>query len=221
MGPVVTNNIYPDLSNSAFDVKYARRLLALDDILIPNKILGRKFDDPDEVVETPSSGNCGQALTLIARFRVGAVGAPMIDGDTVYTNAVLASSACMVMVNGRAIHQLEDEPGERYCSKAFADDFITFSTGVTDKEVIEIYKASVLIRFRVGAVGSPMVDGATTYTNALLANCNFMLQANGRTIHQLEDEPGERYCSKALASDTITINGGVTSGEVIEIYLTV
>lgn len=78
-------------------------------------------------------------------------------------------------------------------------------------------------RFRVGAPGAPMVNSDTTYTNAALQNQNFILFADGIVVHQLTDNPAQRYCTKPFASDTITINGGVYGppdgpGEVIEIY---
>lgn len=73
-------------------------------------------------------------------------------------------------------------------------------------------------RFRVGAVGAPMVEGDTTYSNGLLGDSSFLILADGKAIHQVTDIPGERYSSKPFAGIVITINGWVTDGEVIEIY---
>lgn len=73
-------------------------------------------------------------------------------------------------------------------------------------------------RFRVGSSGAPMNEGSTTYTNSELAGSLFLILADGKAIHQNNEIPGERYASKPFESDTITINGGVSHGEVIEIY---
>lgn len=73
--------------------------------------------------------------------------------------------------------------------------------------------------FRVGEPGAPMVEGDDTYTNALLANSNFLLFADNAFVHQNTTAPDEeRYCSKTFSGTTITINGGVYTNEVISIY---
>ncbi len=76
----------------------------------------------------------------------------------------------------------------------------------------------LVIRFRVGAVGSPMNEGDTVYTNPLLANGNFIILSGGKAIHQMSDKVEDRYASKAYAGTTISIHGGVYHDEVIEIY---
>lgn len=75
-------------------------------------------------------------------------------------------------------------------------------------------------RFRVGAPGAPMVEGDNTYTNASLANTNYILFADGIAIHQVVDSEStdQRYSTKPYGDTSIYINGGVTNGEVIEIY---
>lgn len=84
--------------------------------------------------------NVFSALTLLARFRVGAAGAPMEDGDTIYQNDLLINSQFIWLADGKAIHQLSDDPDQRYASKTFFSDTITVHGGVTDGEVMEIYK---------------------------------------------------------------------------------
>lgn len=75
-----------------------------------------------------------------------------------------------------------------------------------------------VVRFRVGAPGSPMGEGDNIYTNPLLANGNFIIFSGGKAIHQMSDHSDERYAVKPYASSTIFINGGVYNEEVIEIY---
>lgn len=76
----------------------------------------------------------------------------------------------------------------------------------------------LVARFRVGAVGAPMVNGDTVYTNAALANTNYILFADGIAVHQVTDTDTQRYSTKTYISTSITINGGVYTDEVIEIY---
>lgn len=86
------------------------------------------------------------AYYLVARFRVGASGAPMVNGDTTFTDAALINQNFICFADGIALHQVTDVPGQRYCTKPFSSDTITFNGGVfgppdTDPgEVIEIYK---------------------------------------------------------------------------------
>lgn len=83
----------------------------------------------------------------------------------------------------------------------------------------EVFTALTLVdRFRVGVAGAPMDDGDTDYTNPLLANAQFIMLADGKAIHQMTDDPFQRYATKTSGSDTIHVNGGVTFYEVIEIY---
>lgn len=83
---------------------------------------------------------------LVDRFRVGAPGAPMVNGGTTYTNSALINQNFILFADGIAIHQVTDTDTQRYCTKPFASDTITFNGGVygppdTDPgEVIEIYK---------------------------------------------------------------------------------
>ncbi len=91
-------------------------------------------------------------------------------------------------------------------------------TIILDNQNIIFNKILFVFRFRVGAPGAPMDDGDTVFQHADLANANFIWLADGKAIHQMTDDPGQRYATKTFASDTITINGGVTDGEVMEIY---
>lgn len=86
------------------------------------------------------------SLTFVARFRVRAEGStitsefPMNDGDTVYSNPLLANGNFIILSNGKAIHQLADSLSERYATKAFSSNTILITGGVSEDEVIEIYK---------------------------------------------------------------------------------
>lgn len=86
------------------------------------------------------------SLLLIMRFRVGAPGAPMVDGNTTLVNAGFANKNLLVIASGSAL-AVDDESGsidftgsiERHYHKLFNSNTITFIGGVTDKEIIEIY----------------------------------------------------------------------------------
>lgn len=84
---------------------------------------------------------------LVDRFRVGAVDAPMDNGDTTYTNAALIDHNFLLFADGIYLIQVTDNPGQRYVTKAYNSDTITFNGGVagppdTDPgEVIEIWRA--------------------------------------------------------------------------------
>lgn len=79
--------------------------------------------------------------------------------------------------------------------------------------------------FVVGAVGAPMVDSQTTYTNALLANKKLLLLADGLPL-PVDDGSGlinwsgslVRHAEKTLASATTTIPGGAVQNETLEFY---
>lgn len=95
-----------------------------------------------------------------------------------------------------------------------------YNGGPVITDITQIYtQITLLDRFRVGAVDAPMDDLDTIYENDLLIGRNFIMLADGIAIHQLPDNPGQRYCSKPFNSNTITVNGGVSQDEVIEIYL--
>ncbi len=80
------------------------------------------------------------SLTFIARFRVGAAGSPMNEGDTIYTNPLLANGNFIIFSGGKAIHQMSDSSDDRYASKPYSGSTIFIHGGVYDNEVIEIYK---------------------------------------------------------------------------------
>jgi hypothetical protein len=85
-------------------------------------------------------------LRLIRRFRVGAAGAPMNEGDLSYTDAGFANKKLLVIASGLAL-PVDDESGmidftgsiERHIHKTLASDTIDFIGGVIDQEIIEIY----------------------------------------------------------------------------------
>ncbi len=86
------------------------------------------------------------SLQIIMRFRVGAAGAPMVDAQTLLSNAGFANKNLLVIASGLAL-VVDDLSGaidftgsvERHYEKTFAGSQITFVGGVTDKEIIEIY----------------------------------------------------------------------------------
>lgn len=101
-------------------------------------------------------GNVVQAvgcLTKIVSFKVGQAGSPMADGDTVYTNALLAGKKVFVIVGGLGV-PIEDGSGVidwadpvtgaiiRHIEKNLADDFLTFVGPASAEEVVEIYTYS-------------------------------------------------------------------------------
>jgi hypothetical protein len=86
------------------------------------------------------------SLTLIMRFRVGAVDAPMNDGDNLLTNAGFANKNLLVIASGILL-PCDDGRGsidwtgsiERHYEKTLASDTINFVGAVVLNEVIEIY----------------------------------------------------------------------------------
>lgn len=91
-------------------------------------------------------------LTLIMRFQVGKPGAPMIDGDTVLTNAGFANKNLLVLANGIGV-PCDDSSGAidftippasitRHYEKTFAANTINWIGAVTQDEIIEIYAFS-------------------------------------------------------------------------------
>jgi hypothetical protein len=87
-----------------------------------------------------------QSYYLIAEFRVGAVGAPMVNGDTTFQDSDLANQNFICFADGVLVHQVTDTDTQRFCTKPYSSDTITFNGGVfgppdTDPgEVISIYK---------------------------------------------------------------------------------
>lgn len=86
------------------------------------------------------------SMTLAARFRVGAVGAPMMDGDTIYTNALLAGKRVLVIASSMYVpvdygDGAIDFTGsiERHIEKTVAATTLTWIGGVVQNEIIEIY----------------------------------------------------------------------------------
>lgn len=83
-------------------------------------------------------------LTLIQRFKVGAVGAPMVDGDHLLTNAGFANKNLLVLASGLAL-PCDDGSGdivftiERHYAKTYASDTVDFVGNVNQDEIIEIY----------------------------------------------------------------------------------
>jgi hypothetical protein len=88
-------------------------------------------------------------LTLIMRFRVGSVGAPMMNGDTILTNALFANKNILVLADGTGL-PCDDGTGQvnwagsiqRHIEKTFASNQITFVGAVNQQEIIEVYAFS-------------------------------------------------------------------------------
>lgn len=79
----------------------------------------------------------GTTLQLHARFKVAA-GAPMLPGDTVYSNNALVNKNVWVFVDGYYLPQVVD-PIKRHCTKGYGYDAINFFGGVMEGETIEIF----------------------------------------------------------------------------------
>jgi hypothetical protein len=91
------------------------------------------------------------SIRAIASFIVNRPGSPMADGDTVYTNALLAGKKVMVLASSIA---LPEEDGSnsivwtdpvtgvtiRHFEKLLADDHLTIVGGVKEGEPISIYE---------------------------------------------------------------------------------
>lgn len=77
-------------------------------------------------------------LVPIERFKVGAAGAPMNEGGTIYTNAALVNKRVLVFANGVKFPELPDG-FQRYITKHIGGNQIIFSSGVNQDEIIEIY----------------------------------------------------------------------------------
>lgn len=89
------------------------------------------------------SAGCIQYIT---GFRVGDPGAPMNDGDTIFTNSGIVNKRVLVIVDGVAL-PVDDFSGDidwstsidRHVEKAQASNTINFVGAVVDEEVIQIY----------------------------------------------------------------------------------
>lgn len=86
------------------------------------------------------------SMTMIARFRVGAVGAPMQDGDTTYTNPLLAGKRVLVIASSMYVpvdygDGAIDFTGsiERHIQKTLSGTTLSFIGSVVVNEIIEIY----------------------------------------------------------------------------------
>lgn len=239
------NNIYPDNSLDRFNTRY-QRLKALPSDLFVSKQGQLVMGDPGtggggeppgglgggggvvhEVIPNPIIppivNSRAPILIFLDRFRV-MTGGTMEEGDDTYTNNRLPGYEFLVLSNGIEITQAVIAE-QRYVVKTEeTQDQLFFNGGMTDQEVIEIYLKfipfhdSIIDWFVVDAPDAPMVDGQTTYINTLLENSKFIMYSNEIAIHQLDDNAGERYATKTLAGDTITVNGGVTHNEIIHIY---
>lgn len=179
-------------------------------------------------VPTAKDKCCPYILIFLDRFRVQP-GGTMEEGQTSYINAALVGYEYLVLANGFEVEQAI-LPESRYVSKVEENESELFFNGaVTNNEVIEIYLKfkpyhdNLIAWFRVGAVGAgqPMNEGDTTYLNDILSNGKFIIYSGFISIHQLDDNSGERYATKpdtGAGDNEITINGGVTEGEIIHIY---
>lgn len=182
---------------------------------------------PNPPVPVTSSANT-PILIFLDRFRVQP-GGTMEEGDTSYVNPALAGYDFYVLSNGIEISQAII-PEQRYVSGVEnVPTELYFNGGVFTNEVIEIYlkfypKHNNLIDwFIVGPVGGSkrMNEGDTSYVNDILSNGKFIVYSNEIAIHQLDDNAGERYCTKpdsGAGDNEITFNGGVFENEIIHIY---
>jgi hypothetical protein len=89
------------------------------------------------------------SLQMILRFEVGAVGAPMTEGDILLINAGFANKNLLIICDGLAL-PIDDLTGmidwsgsiQRHVEKGFASNTIEFIGGVINHEIIEIYAFS-------------------------------------------------------------------------------
>jgi hypothetical protein len=86
---------------------------------------------------------------LVIRFQVGAAGAPMAAGDTVYTNALMAGKKLLLVADGLGL-PVDDGSGAidwtgslvRHIEKTDASPSLTIVGGAINNEIIEIYALS-------------------------------------------------------------------------------
>lgn len=84
---------------------------------------------------------------------------------------------------------------------------------------------TLIMRFRVGAAGSPMNEGSTLLVNAGFVNKHLLVMADGIGL-PVDDFSGaidwtgsiQRHVEKAFASNTIDFKGSVVHNEIIEVY---
>lgn len=89
------------------------------------------------------------SLQLLIRFQVGASGAPMNDGDTLYINNAIQNKNLLILVDGIGL-PIDDFSGDidwtgsiqRHAEKALASNTINFIGSVNTDEIIEIYAFS-------------------------------------------------------------------------------
>lgn len=87
-----------------------------------------------------------KTLKKLIQFVVGAPGAPMSDGDTVYTNNEMINKRVLVIVDGVGL-PVDDGSGDvdwtgsidRHVEKEVPDNNLNFVGEVEDEEVVEIY----------------------------------------------------------------------------------
>lgn len=88
-------------------------------------------------------------LTMLLRFKVGAPGAPMNDGDTILINEGLKNKRLLILADGVGI-PIDDFSGDidwsgsidRHVEKAFGSNTCNFIGAVNLDETIEIYAFS-------------------------------------------------------------------------------
>ena len=89
------------------------------------------------------------SLQLLIRFQVGATGAPMNEGDTLYINNALQNKNLLILVDGIGL-PIDDFSGDvdwtgsiqRHVEKALSSNTINFVGSVNNDEIIEIYAFS-------------------------------------------------------------------------------
>lgn len=85
-------------------------------------------------------------LTLLTIFQVGKAGAPMADGDTLFTHAGLTNKKALILADGIAL-PVDDGSGAinwagfigRHIQKTLASATATFVGGVNQDEIITVY----------------------------------------------------------------------------------
>lgn len=117
-------------------------------IHVPAASLATVFSCANELVSVVVGGVtiAASCLKVIARFRVGDFGAPMMEGDTAFFDLRLQGLNVLVFADSAYLN-VDDGSGavdytgsiQRHIIKIKGDSRILFVGGVTAKEIIEIY----------------------------------------------------------------------------------
>lgn len=88
-----------------------------------------------------SSGSTAVGLTKLTEFEVGAVGAPMSDGDTEFFHPSLTTTTQILVLTNAGPLPTIAITGGRYVTLDSSLGKIVFTGGVVGGEVITIFKA--------------------------------------------------------------------------------